>query len=297
MTNVPTTKTAAPQTPSKDAQPKKLIDYLAGAKFADVLPTFMREKTDAFVRLAMVDIPRSPGLAKIAQTEPRKIVAALMDCARLGLMPGPLGQVYLIPFGSEVQVITGYKGLVELARRSGEVSRVDADVIYAEDEYTYVKGDSPKFEHKPNLRSTKRTEADIAAVYAFAYDRDGRNLGGAVMPKADVDAIRARSRSGNGGPWKTDYAEMAKKTAVRRASKLWPVSTEFHEALHMDDVQEDRVPPTVQSSSAGALENRPPVVSADLYGDAPQGEASAYPSHTDDGEPIDAETGEILPRG
>lgn len=269
-------------------RPTKFVDYLAKAKFIDVLPKFMREKADAFVRLAMVDIPRSPGLAKIAQDEPRKIVAALMDCARLGLMPGPMGHVYLIPFGKEVQVITGYRGLVELARRSGDVARVDADVIYSEDEYTYVKGDSPKFEHRPNLRSTKRSEADIAAVYAFAYDRDGRNLGGAVMPKADVDAIRSRSRSGNSGPWKTDYAEMAKKTAVRRASKLWPVATEFQEALHMDDEHEERVPATVHSS-AGALEQRPALVSADLYGEE-------LPTHTADGDPIDPETGEILPR-
>src|SRR5689334_7989628 len=126
----------------------------------------MKERVKDFVRLAMVDIPRNPKLAEIAQKSPKKVVIALMDCARLGLMPGPMGLVYLVPFGEEIRVITGYKGLVDLARRSGEVVRVDADVIYADDDFTYVKGDSPKFEHRPNLKSTKRREADIVAAYA-----------------------------------------------------------------------------------------------------------------------------------
>lgn len=284
----PTNINKTPATAPAAAQAPKLKDFLQQANFGKVLPEFMAKKADAFIRLAMVDIPRNPQLARIAANSPKKVVAALMDCARLGLMPGPMGHVYLVPFGNEIQVITGYKGLVELARRSGEVARVDADVIYAEDAYTYVKGDSPKFEHLPNLASSKRGHGDIIAAYAFAYDANGMNLGGAVMARAEIDAIRGRSKTGSSGPWKTDYAEMAKKTALRRASKLWPISTEFVEAVTLDDTHEDRIPSVVGSSS-GALENRPPMVSSDLYAD----DAEALPTHTDDGEPVDPTTGEV----
>lgn len=279
--NVPTTTAK---------EPKKLIDYLKSAQFMAVLPDFMQKRSDAFIRLAMNDIPRSPALAKIAAQSPKKIVNALMECARVGLMPGPLGHVYLVPFGDEVQVVIGYKGLLDLARRSGEVARIDADVIYAEDDFSYIKGDEPKFQHTPNLRSTKRTNNDIVAAYAFAYDREGRNLGGTVMAKADVDAIRGRSKTGKSGPWSTDYAEMAKKTAVRRASKMWPVSVELTEGLAMEDAQEERLPTVV--SSSGALENRPPIVSGDLYADDMA--ADGVPSHTFDGEPVDPTTGEVM---
>lgn len=261
------------QTPSTTNRPTTFADFLKVAKFEDVIPSFMKERSKEFVRLALNDIPKNPQLATIAQNAPRKVVVALMDCARLGLMPGPLGHVYLVPFGEEVQVIIGYKGLIDLARRSGDVARVEADVIYSEDAFEYVKGDRPAFIHKPNLASKKRKQEDIVAAYAFAYDRNGNNLGGAVMPKEDVDAIRGRSKTGGGrsSPWSTDYAEMAKKTAIRRASKLWPVSTDFHEALDTEDRHEAAIN-TVQPASARIEEKgAPPLVDSSLYGESDQG--------------------------
>lgn len=280
MSDATQTTTPNPNTPAAP-KPKKFAEIMADAmpKFADVIPQFMRERVKEFVRLAINDIPKNPALAKIAAATPQKIVVALMDCARLGLMPGPLGHVYLVPFGDEVQVVTGYKGLIDLARRSGKVARVETDVIYAEDAFEYKKGDKPIFSHEPSLLSTKRTTADIIAAYAFAYDENGVNLGGAVMPRADVDAIRARSKSGNKGPWVTDYAEMAKKTAIRRASKLWPVSTEFHDALDVDDVHEDKLVGTVSAVSADRLESKaPPLTDGSLYDDEPASESTSEPS-------------------
>lgn len=269
MSDTPSNGAPNPNTPAAPVKkkPETFPEYLRSAKFGEVIPAFMKSKEKDFVRLALNDIPKNPQLARVAQAYPVKVVSALMDCARLGLMPGPLGHVYLVPFGDEVQVIVGYKGLIDLARRSGEVARVEVDVIYAEDQFEYVKGDSPSFVHRPNLGSKKRGEADIVAAYAFAYDKKGVNLGGAVMPKADVDAIRMRSKTGGSkaSPWHTDYAEMAKKTAIRRASKLWPVQTEFHEAVSMEDMHEDRIQTVVASSDR--LGHKPALVDGGLYAD------------------------------
>lgn len=273
-TQTPATTTAAQPPAAAAKRPTTFAEYLRAAKFDEILPSFMRDKAKDFVRLAMVDIPRNDNLARIAQQFPQKIVSSLMDCARLGLMPGPLGHVYLVPFGDEVQIITGYKGLVALARRSGEVMRVDVGVIYHDDDFVFVRGDNPRFEHIPNLRSGRRTDNDIVAAYAFAYDRDGRNIGGDVMTRADVDAIRRRSKTGSSGPWKSDYAEMAKKTAVRRASKLWPVSTEFAEAAALGEDGDDEghaLPPSVTAPER--IESKPSLTSGSLYGDGPEGAA------------------------
>lgn len=245
-------------------------------KISEVLPSFMRDKRDAFVRLAMVDIPRSPELRRIAQDSPMKIVAAIMDQARLGLMSGPLGHAYLVPFGDEVQNIIGYKGLIELARRGGEVGRVDADVIYQDDTFIYVKGDAPKFEHTPNLLSTNRTPDKIIAAYAFAYAKDGSSLGGTVMPRMDVEAVRQSSKSKNSPMWTKHWPEAAKKTAIRRASKLWPMCIELQEALHAEDERLESMPVVVQgpSSEPGA----PSYVEPDLYG---AGDADKAPDAPD----------------
>ena len=262
--------TAQPQQTSKSG----FATILANAKFDEVLPSFMKDKAKDFVRLAMVDIPRNENLTRIAKATPQKIVAVLMDCARLGLMPGPLGHVYLVPFGDEVQIIAGYKGLVELARRSGKVVRVDADVIYEDDDFAFIKGDHPKFEHVPNIRSQKRSPNSVVAAYAFAYDAAGRNLGGTVMTRADIESVRLRSKSGGSGPWKTDWTEMAKKTAIRRASKLWPISTEFAEAAAWGDDDDPRpsgtMPGTV--SAPERLEGKS-VLDPNLYDEAERPEA------------------------
>jgi recombination protein RecT len=67
-----------------------------------------------------------------------------------------------------------------------------------------------------------------------------------VMTMDEVLAIKSRSRSGNSGPWQTDFNEMAKKTVFRRVSKWLPLSPELVDAMQKDD---DRIVEGVVQSS------------------------------------------------
>ena len=136
----------------------------------------------------------------------------------------------MIPYGNEATLIIDYKGLVELIRRSGDVVSVRAETVCEKDLFQWVDG---IVSHSVNFREDR---GKIQAVYAEAVMKSGEKQS-AVMTKAEVEAIRNRSRSGKNGPWVTDFGEMAKKTVVRRLSKMLPLSSEIMSAVERDDDQ------------------------------------------------------------
>jgi len=75
-----------------------------------------------FVRVAVTTLRRNEKLLRCDQDS---LLACLMLSAQLGLEPGgPLGHAYLVPYGSELTFIVGYRGYIELARRTGDVVAV-----------------------------------------------------------------------------------------------------------------------------------------------------------------------------
>jgi recombination protein RecT len=152
--------------------------------------------------------------------------------AELGLEPGgALGHAYLVPYKQTCTLIVGYRGLIELAHRSGEVSLVRAVVVHERDSFKLTEGFEQMLAHEPYL------DGDAGAlkyVYCVVVLKSGARWA-EVMSRSQVDAIRARSQSANSGPWVTDYDEMAKKTAVRRALKYAPLSSErLERAMEVD---------------------------------------------------------------
>ena len=191
------------------------------------LPAHLRKNADRIVKIALTAAAKNP---KILQCSQESVMMSIMQAAELGLEPGGfLGEGYLVPYGQTCQFIPGYRGLISLARRSGQIVSIEAHAVYANDEFVVEFGLDPKMIHRPTLNKDR---GDITAFYAVA-----RIVGGGVqsdyMTKADVDAIRARSKSGNSGPWATDYVEMGKKTVIRRLFKTLPVSVELCRALEL----------------------------------------------------------------
>src|SRR5262249_27161008 len=155
------------------------------------------------------------------------LLGAIMQSAQLGLEPdGLLGHAYLVPYGKTCQLLVGYKGMLQLTRRSGQISTIQAHVVHAEDTFEFWFGLDPKLKHVP---SDKENPGALIAVYAVAKMKDA-SIQFDVMRKREVDAIRARSRASNEGPWVTDYEEMAKKTVLRRLCKMLPCSIELEQA-------------------------------------------------------------------
>lgn len=172
------------------------------------------------------------------------LLAAVIKCSQLGLEPGNgLGHVYLIPFFNkkkqihEVQVIPGYRGLIELARRSGAISSIAARVVHEKDSFRVIAGDDERIEHVPFMNGEP---GDVIMAYAIVRFKDG-GIQREVMTVKQIDAIRRRSHREN-PVWESDYEEMCRKTVVRRILKYVPASPEIAQVLNMEDEAERAYP-------------------------------------------------------
>lgn len=202
-------------------------------QIAMALPKHMN--ADRMMRIAVTACQKTP---KLLDCRPVSLLGAIIQCAQLGLEPNDgTGRAWLIPFGNEVTFIPGYRGLVDLARRSGEIKRFDVRAVHAGDVFQYSYGLKPLLNHIPKPAE----RGDLTHVYAVAEFKDG-GLQFDVMTKEEVDKIRKRSKASSSGPWVTDYEEMAKKTVVRRICKMLPVSAETIQAVHLDERAELGLP-------------------------------------------------------
>lgn len=188
---------------------------------------------ERFTRMVLSALSSNPTLQ---QCTPQSFLGAMMTAAQLGVEPNtPLGQAYLIPFRNhgtlECQFQLGYKGLLDLAYRSGEISSVQAQIVYENDEFSYSYGLEPTLKHIP-ARSDRG-----AAVYVYAVWRtkdDGYCF--EVMSMDDCRAhARRYSKAYNNGPWQTNFEEMAKKTVLKRVLKYAPLKSDFARAVAQDE--------------------------------------------------------------
>ncbi len=184
---------------------------------------------------------------QLADCDPMSLLGALMTCASLGLEPNtPLGHAYLIPFKNnkkgitEVQLIIGYKGYLDLARRTGQVKNIHADVVYDDDElWSYEFGTDRHLRHKPGPRKGNKTHA-----YCYIALEDGDAF--VVIPWDVVIATREASQGWQTAkrfgktaqsPWMKHEDPMGRKTAIRAMANggEMPLSIEFMQAIESDD--------------------------------------------------------------
>lgn len=207
---------------------------------AAVLPRHMTP--ERILKIALSAASRTPLLL---QCTPQSILLAVMQCAQLGLEPNtPLGLAYLVPYKNnkkdvdgrwnsvyEAQFIPGYRGLIKLAHQSGDVVTIRSRVVRDGDHFEVELGSDERLVHRPNLSLGEDEELrPMVAVYAVAVFKSGATQF-EVMSKAQIDSLRKRSKASEGGPWSTDYEEMARKTVLRRLCKSLPLSTELASAL------------------------------------------------------------------
>lgn len=199
-------------------------------QFEAALPSVPGLTVDKFVRVAMTTLRTN---RKLLQCDQGSLFAALMLSAQLGLEPnvGPLGHAYLVPYGKELTFIVGYKGYIELARRSGQVSSVYAEAVHQGDRFVVTKGLHRDIVHEPDMDTE---DAPLTHVYAVARFNTGEEPQFVVLTRGQVERFRSRSMTKNNGPWVTDYEAMALKTGVRRLATWLPLSVEFHRALVAD---------------------------------------------------------------
>lgn len=225
---------------------------------------------DRMYQLAVSCYNQTP---KLNECSPQSVLSCLMKCSALGMEPSAvdgLGRAYILPFFNkktghmEATFILGYKGMIDLARRSGEIKDISARVVHQGDEFDYEYGLTEGLRHVP---STEPVDGrPMTHVYMVAHFKDGGHYID-VMSKAEVEEIRKRSKTPNNGPWSTDYEAMARKTVIRRAFPYLPVSVQTEQ-----DVAADDTTPTVYDDEGIQL----------------------FPDSVEVPDNVDAETGEII---
>ena len=219
----------------KPATIQQYIQRMQG-EIAKALPSVITP--ERFTRIVLSAISTNP---KLAECTPQSFLGAMMTSAQLGCeVNTPLGQAYLIPRWNskkqcnECSFQLGYKGLIDLAYRSGEVTMIGAHVVYANDEFTYELGLEPVLKHKPAI--TNRGEPIY--VYAMFRTKDG----GYGFECMSMDDIRNHAKQysdaykkGYSSPWITNFEEMAKKTVLKKVLKYAPLKTDFARQITADD--------------------------------------------------------------
>lgn len=206
------------------------INRMSG-EIAKALPSVITP--ERFSRIALSAVSANP---KLAETTPQSFLAAMMTAAQLGMeVNTPLGHAYLIPYRNhgvmEAQFQLGYKGLLDLVYRSGDVSSVQAQVVCEHDDFEYSYGLEPTLRHVP----ARSNRGDATHVYAVFRTKDG-GYGFEVMSMEDIRAhARKHSKSYGSGPWQTNFEEMAKKTVLKRCLKYAPMKTEFFRQANRDE--------------------------------------------------------------
>ena len=252
-------KAEAPKTTQLTTLQKKAISVgtflnQRKASFAELLPKHLTP--ERMVKGVLAAATRNPAILDCTLTS---LLNCIIVAGEMGLDVGrPRGGMHLVPFNNkkirqkEAVAIPDYRGLIDLAYRSGRVLLFTATGVYEEDVFDYQRGTEPFVRHKPAL--DKRGK--LVRVYSVAIMRDGLP-GFEVMNLEEVNVFRDRSKASKEGPWVTDYLPMALKTVVKRLVNWLPQNPEtdlLHRALELDGRME------------AAIESGTPQGIGDLFG-------------------------------
>lgn len=230
------------------AQQKRILEVLdkQEAQIKVALPEQMRtmEAMLRFKRIALTEIKRSE---KLQRADPLSLLGAIIQAAQLGLELGSgLGHAFLIPYFNkdlqiyEAQMMPGFRGFIELMRRSGHVDTVTARIVRKGDLFEFEYGDDEKLRHVPSrepIVTYDKDKKEIIRPITDAYAHVRLKTGGIlreVMTREQIDWIMERKKDTN-PVWTTDYDEMARKTVVRRISKYSPLSPQLAQAITLDN--------------------------------------------------------------
>jgi recombination protein RecT len=221
----------------KDQPPAKAKETPFGAivkkldskqdQFALIIPAGIDHQRLRYV--AIEAIKRNPDLLKCA---PDSVVNAIVQAFELGLeVNSAKKEAYLIPYGAECKFEPSYIGLVTLAKRSGMVSDVYAEVVRENDDFKVSQGTDRYIRHEPNYLQP----GEVIAAYAVAkLPSGGHDF--EVMTRADIDQIEATSKTTKeDAPWRKWFPEMAKKAVIRRLSKRLPKDDRYARAVEISD--------------------------------------------------------------
>jgi recombination protein RecT len=222
---------------------------------ADQLRALLGNDERLYERFRTVALHAVTSNPKVLESDPASIIEAIRDSATLGLEPnGLMGEGYVLPYRNrntgryEAQFQVGWRGLLKLIRRSGEIASIDAQCVYEEDEFALDLGSEPRVVHRPSLTA----RGNRVGAYAICRLRSGE-LVIEWMPNAEIEMVRRSSRAADDGPWVDWPDEMARKTVLKRIAKRLPLAHVAERALEIEARAEEesarpqRIPATAHN--------------------------------------------------
>lgn len=246
-TNIATLKAGATAVAIKDMKPKDQVKHLLEqnkAVIQQALPRHMNP--ERLMRVAITSVTSNPNLLECYVPT---LIGGIIQCSQMGLEPNTvLGHAYLVPFWNskkgrkDAQVVIGYKGLIDLARRSGQIVSIAAHAVYSGDAFEYEYGLTEKLRHVP----ADGDRGEITHFYAVAHMKDGGHAFEVMSAESireirDAAAKKNRAKTDSDGnpiitgPWRDHFEEMGRKTVIRRLAKYLPLSVEMATAVSLDD--------------------------------------------------------------
>ncbi len=181
---------------------------------------------ERFMRVAVTAVQNNPELLNGNRAS---LYNACIKAAQDGLLPDGREAV-LTPFKGMIQYIPMIQGVLKKVRNSGELATVDAQVVYAADEYeSWLDEKGQHFKHKKSITD----RGDPILTYAYALTKDGA-LYFEEVTEEQMGKIEAMAKTGT--VWKGAFRdEMKRKSALHRLSKRLPMSTDLQNVITRDE--------------------------------------------------------------
>lgn len=217
--------------PCSNSQEMHQLLKQAGVQIQAALPAVLRGSAERLARCALTEFQRNP---EIARCSGRSILSCVIQAAQLGLeVGGPTGQCYMVPYKNEATFLLGYRGMISLAFRSGQVANIFASLVHEKDEFKVHRGTKPGIDHVPVLRDAGKPIGAYAVIVYKSGQCDFE-----MMSFDEIEAHRKNySKQPGGMMWTKAWGEAAKKTVLRKLLKRCPLAVELPgEAGDADEV-------------------------------------------------------------
>jgi len=200
-------------------------------RLEEVLPAHM--DVNRLVRTSIYVASTNPDLLNCTEVS---FMNACMKAAQLGLEPtGEYGGGHFVRFGDQCTFVPDYRGIIDVARRSGKIRNIKSYVIHENDSYSIDYLSNPPIQHAPCLTGERGRPI---AYYAIAWLTDTEVPSFEIMRFDEVNEHRKKLRSGNSDAWRSHFDRMALKTVLLRLCNLLPRSVEMmlvRETSHQAD--------------------------------------------------------------